>query len=105
MHQPAVHLKPKCASMPGQFNLPIPPFAQHQSPPQINIQHEKQIPIAHSPHGIPPHPNPRANRPPQNPPQQLIISQPPLIPSSIPASAKNYLHVPNNPLQNTDNSP
>ena len=45
------------------------------------------------------------NPPPVIPLQQLINPQPPVTPSPIPASATTYLHVPNNPLQNTVNSP
>ena len=96
---------PKSSSVPCQLHMSMPHVPQQQNPPQSNIQHQTQVPIAHSPHNVPPPLNPLVNPPPVIPPQQLISPQPPVIPSLIPASTATYLPVPNIPQQNIVQSP
>ena len=57
---------------------------------QSNNPHQTQVPIAHSPHKVPPTLNPLVNSPPVIPPQQFFNPQPPVIPSTIPASTATY---------------
>ena len=78
---------------------------QQQNPPQSNIPHPTQVPIAHSLHNLPPLLNPLVNPPPVFLPQQLYNPQPPMVPSPIPASATAYLPVLNIPQQNIVHSP
>ena len=78
---------------------------QEQNPPQSNIPHQTLVPIAHSPHNVPPPLNPLVNPPPVFPPQQLFNPQPPVLPSSIPTSATTYLRVPHIPQPNILQSP
>ena len=103
--QSAVHLRTKKSSMPGQLHLSKPIFEQKHYPPQFNILHELQLSITHPLHNVLPPPNQLVNPPTLTPPQQLSNPQPPVIPSSIPASATTYLTVPNSPEQNTVQSP
>ena len=87
-------LGPKSSSVPCQLHMSMPVVQQQQNPTQSNIPHQTQVPIAHSPHKVPPPVNPLANPPPVFPPQQLFIPQPPVIPSPPPASTATYLPVP-----------
>ena len=98
-------LGPKSSSVPCQLHLSMPHVPQQQSPPQSNIPHQTQVPIAHSSHNVPPLLNPLLNPPPVFPSQQLYNLQPPMVPSPIPASATAYLPVPNIPKQNLVHSP
>ena len=98
-------LGPKSSSVPCQIHMSMPQVPQQQNPPQSNIQHQTQVPIAHSSHNVPPLLNPLVNPPPLFPPQQLYNPQPPVVPSPIPASATTYLPVPNIPQQNIVHSP
>ena len=91
--------------MPCQLHMSMPHVPQQQNPPQSNILHQTQVPIAHSSHNVPPLLNPLVNPPPVFPPQQLYNPQPPMVPSPIPASATAYLPVPNIPQQNIVHSP
>ena len=98
-------LGPKGSSVPCQLHMSMPHVPQQQNPPQSNIQHQTQVPIAQSSHNVPPLLNPLVNPPPVFPPQQLYNPQPPVVPSPIPASATTYLPVPNIPQQNIVHSP
>ena len=93
-------LGPKTSSVPCQLHMSMPHVPQQQNPPQSNVQHQTQVPIAHSSHNVPPLLNPLVNPPPVFPPQQLYNPQPPVVPSPIPASATTYLPVPNITQQN-----
>ena len=96
---------PKSSSVPCQLHMSMPHVQQQQNLTQSNIPHQTQVPIAHSPHKVPPPLNPLVNPPPVFPPQQLYNPQPPMVPSPIPASAATYLPVPNIPQQNIVHSP
>ena len=98
-------LGPKSSSVPCQLHKSMLHVQQQQNLTQSNIQHQTQVPIAHSPHKFPPPVNPLVNPPPVFPPQQLFIPQPPVIPSPPPASTATYLPVPNIPQQNNVHSP
>ena len=81
----------------------MPHVPQQQNPPQSNIPHQTQVPIAHSPHNVPPPLNPLVNPPPVFQPQQLFNPQPPVLSSSLPPvlpSATTYLPVPHIPQPN-----
>ena len=90
-------LGPKSSSVLCQLHMSMPHVPQQQNPPQSNIPHQTQVPIAHSSHNVPPILNPLVSPPPVFPPQQLYNPQPPMVPSPIPASATAYLPVPNIP--------
>ena len=94
---------PKNSSVPGKLHLSVPHVQQQQN--QSNIPQQTQVPIAHSPHNVPPPLNPLVNPPPLTPPQNFFNPQPPMMPSSNPASATTYLLVPNIPHQNIVQSP
>ena len=96
-------LGPKSSSVPCQLHMSTPHVPQ--IPPQSNIPHQIQVPIAHSSHIFPPPLNPLVNPPPVFSPQQIYNPQPPVVPSPIPASATTYLPVPNIPQQNIVHSP
>ena len=98
-------LGPKSNSVPCQLHMSMPHVPQQQSPPQSNIPHQTQVPVAPSSHNVPPPLHPLVNPPPVFPPQQLYNPQPPVTPSPIPASATTYLPVPNIPPQNIAHSP
>ena len=98
-------LGPKSSSVPCQLHMSMPHFQQQQNLTQSNIPHQTQVPIAHSPHKVPPPLNPLVNPPPVFPSQHLFIPQPPVIPSLPPASTATYLPVPNIPQQNIVHSP
>ena len=98
-------LGPKSSSVPGQLHLSIPHVPQQQNPPQGDILHQTQDPIAYSPHNVRRPLNPPVNLPPVIPPQQLFNPQPPVIPSPTPASTTTYLPVPVIPEQNIVQSP
>ena len=83
----------------------MPHVQQLQNPSQSNIPHQTKVPTNHSPNNVPPPLNPLMNPPPVIPPQQLFNSQPPVIPSPIPASTATYLPVPNIPQQNNVHLP
>ena len=85
--------------------MSMPHVPQQQNPPQSNIPQQTLIPIAHSPHNVPPPLNPLVNRPPVFPPQQLFNPQPPVLRSSIPTSATTYLPVPYIPQPKIVQSP
>ena len=87
-------LGPKSSSVPCQLHMSMPHVQQQQNLTQSNIPHQTQVPIAHSPHKVPPPLNPLVNRPPVFPSQHLFIPQPPVIPSPPPASTATYLSVP-----------
>ena len=95
----------KSSSEPGQLHMSMPHVPQQQNPSQSNTPRQTQVPIAHSPHNVPPPLNPIVNPPPVIPPRQLFNPQPPVIPSPIPASTATYLPVPNIPQQNIVQSP
>ena len=96
---------PKSSSVPCQLHMSKPHNPQQQNPPQSNTTQQTQIPIAHSPHKVPPPLNPLLNPTPVFPPQQLFNPQPPVIPLPTPASTATYLPVPNIPQQNFVQSP
>ena len=98
-------LRPKSSSVPGHLHMSMPHVPKLLNPSQSNTPHETQVPIAHSPHNVPSPLNTLVNPPPVFPPQQLINTQPPMIPSPIPASTATYLPVPNIPQQNIVQSP
>ena len=98
-------LGPKSSSVPCQLHMLRPHVQQQQNQTQSNIPHQTQVPIAHSPHKVPPPLNPLVNPPPVFPSQQLFIPQPPVIPSPPPASKATYLPVPNMPQQSIVYSP
>ena len=98
-------LGPKNSSVPCQLHMSIPHVQQQQNLTQSNIPHQTQVPIAHSPHKVPPPLNPLVNPPPVFPSQHLFIPQPPVIPLPPPASTATYLSVPNIPQQNIVHSP
>ena len=98
-------LGPKSSSVPCQLHMSMPHVQQQQNLTQSNIPHQTQVPIAHSPHKVPPPLNPLVNPPPVFPSQHLFIPQPPVIPSPPPASTATYLPVPNIPQQNIVHSP
>ena len=98
-------LGPKSSSVPGQLHKSMHHVPQLLNPSQSNFPHQTQVPIAHSPHNIPPPLNPLVNPPPVFPSQHLFIPQPPVIPSPPPASTATYLSVPNIPQQNIVHSP
>ena len=98
-------LGPKSSSVPCQLHMSMPHVPQQQNPPQSNIPHQTQVPIAHSSHNVPPLLNPLVNPPPVFPPQQLYNPQPPMVPSPIPASATAYLPVHSIPQPNIVHSP
>ena len=95
----------KTSSVPGQLHMSMPHVPQLLNPSQSNTPHQTQVPIAHPPHNVPPSLIPHVNPPPVILPQQLFNPQPPVIPSSIPASTATYLPVPNIPQQNIVHSP
>ena len=78
-------LGPKCSSVPCQLHMSVPHNPQQQNPPQSNISHQTQIPIAQSPYKVPPPLNPLVNLTPVIPPQQLVNPQPPVILLPIPS--------------------
>ena len=98
-------LGPKSSSVPAQLHMSMLHVPQQQNPSQSNTPRQTQVPIAHSPHNVPPPLNPLVNPPPVMPPQHLFNPQPPVIPSPIPASKATYLPVPNIPQQNIVQSP
>ena len=98
-------LGPKSSSVPCQLHMSMPHVQQQQNLNQSNIPHQTQVPIAHSPHKVPPPLYPLVNPPPVFPPQQLFIPQPPVIPSPPPASTATSLLVPNIPQQNVYHLP
>ena len=95
----------KRSSVLGQLHMSMPHVPQLLNPSQSNIPHQTQVPIAHSPHNVPPPLKPLVNPPPVFLTQQLFNPQPPKIPSPIPASATTYLPVPHIPQQNIIYSP
>ena len=98
-------LGPKSSSVPSQLHMSVPHVQQQQNLTQSNIPHQTQVPIANSPHKVPPPLNPLVKPPPVFPSQRLFIPQPPVIPSPPPASTATYLPVPNIPQQNIVHSP
>ena len=62
-------LGPISSSVPGQLQLSIPHVQQQQNSPQSNIPHQTQVPIAFSPHNVPPPLNQLVKPPPGIPPQ------------------------------------
>ena len=93
-------LGPKSPSRPGQLHMSLPHVPQQQNPSQSNTPHQTQVPNAHFAHNVTSPLNRPVNPPPVFPPQQLINTQPSVIPSPIPASTATYLSVPNIPQQN-----
>ena len=54
-------LGPKSSSFPCQLHMSMPHVQQQQNLTQSNIPHQTQVPIAHSPHKVPPPLNPLVN--------------------------------------------
>ena len=83
-------LGPKSSSVPGQLHMSMPHVPQQQNQSQSNTLRQTQVPVAHSPHNVPPPLNPLVNPPPVIPPKQLFNPQPPVISSPIQASTATY---------------
>ena len=98
-------LRTESSSVTCQLHMSMPHVPQLLNPSPSNIPHQTQVPIAQSPHNVPPPLNPLVNPPPVFPSKQLFNPPPPVIPSPVPASTTTYLPIPNIPQQNIVHSP